>query len=270
MQASRIKWLLGCLFLLLVMPQITWAGGTQTIAGVTVTTPVTYSSCVDENTFDVITVSGLNGRRIVGQFIVEYVVGDGRLLIEEYPINTTQDFSLPIEYPPVSVWPAVSESNSTREIHVDVQLELIDYSGAYVSIGAGLDWDVFCIGLPPPPPPPPGQFGCTPGYWKNHKWWATNTLINSVFSNTTLYVPANDTVLKALAYKGGPGNLGAAYILLRASAAAWLNSVYLNYPLSTAQLQNEVNAALASQDRATMLLEATKLDIYNNLGCPLN
>lgn len=258
-----------CILLVLIVPQITMAGGTQTIAGVTVTTPLTYASCVDDVTSDVVTVSGLNGRTIVGQFVVEYVVGNGRILIENYPINTNQDFSLTIEYPPVSEWPAVSSTNSTREIHVDVQLELLD-GGSIVSIGAGLDWDVFCNELPPPPPPPPAENGCTPGYWKNHQWWATTTPLNTVFSNSTLYVPASDTLLKSLSYKGGPRTLGAAYILLRASTAAYLNSIYLDYPLLTAQVVSRVNTALASNDRATMLLLATELDIYNNFGCPLN
>jgi hypothetical protein len=44
----------------------------------------------------------------------------------------------------------------------------------------------------------------------------------------------------------------------------------IGYPLSTAQVIAEVNAALASCDRNTILDEATRLDRFNNLGCPLN
>ena len=157
---------------------------------------------------------------------------------------------------------------NTREIHVDIQLQLIDYNGSYVSVGPGLDWDVYCNELPPPPPPPPGNQGCTPGYWKNHTWWA-NAPLNSVFVNSTLFRPAGDTLLDALAYKGGSGTSGASLILLRAASAAYLNSLYTAYPDSTAEVKNKVNAALASNDRETMLLLATELDGYNNLGCPL-
>jgi len=141
---TRITLLLSCLLFLMVIPQITWAGGTQTISGVTVTTPFTHPSCVDAVTSDPVSISGLNGRQLVGQIVVEYVVGTGRLLVQNYPINTTQDLSFSVQYPPVSQWPAVSATSSTREIHVDVQLELIDYGGGYVSIGGGLDWDVYC------------------------------------------------------------------------------------------------------------------------------
>jgi len=54
---------------------------------------------------------------------------------------------------------------------------------------------------------------------------------------------------------------------MRAAAAAYLNSCFGGYPLSTAQVVAEVNTALATCDRATILAEATKLDGFNNLGC---
>jgi hypothetical protein len=61
-------------------------------------------------------------------------------------------------------------------------------------------------------------------------------------------------------------------ILMRAASAAYLNSFAVQYPLSTAALVAEVNLALASGDRDTILAEATKLDGFNNGqgGCPLN
>ncbi len=51
--------------------------------------------------------------------------------------------------------------------------------------------------------------------------------------------------------------------------SALLNSCSVAYPLSTAQVISEVNTALASCDRATMITEATRLDGFNNLPCPL-
>lgn len=83
----------------------------------------------------------------------------------------------------------------------------------------------------------------------------------------------NDTLLEALRYRGGSGTVGAAYILLRASTTTYLNSqpsYGLNYPVSTGALIARINAALASQNRVDMPALATQLDIYNNLGCPLN
>jgi hypothetical protein len=44
----------------------------------------------------------------------------------------------------------------------------------------------------------------------------------------------------------------------------------VNYPLTTAQVIAQVNAALASNDRSAMLTLASQLDSYNNLGCPLH
>jgi hypothetical protein len=82
----------------------------------------------------------------------------------------------------------------------------------------------------------------------------------------------NVTLLEALSFQGGSDLNGAAEILLRAGVSALLNSAQPNvdYPVTTAEVINSVNAALASGDRDTMLDLAGKLDKYNNLGCPLN
>jgi hypothetical protein len=57
--------------------------------------------------------------------------------------------------------------------------------------------------------------------------------------------------------------------LLRSAVAALLNATLGGYPLTTTQVINEVNAALASGNRQTILAEATRLDNFNNLftGC---
>jgi hypothetical protein len=41
------------------------------------------------------------------------------------------------------------------------------------------------------------------------------------------------------------------------------------YPLTTAQIVAEVNAALASGSKKTINQEANRLDTFNNLGAPL-
>jgi len=53
--------------------------------------------------------------------------------------------------------------------------------------------------------------------------------------------------------------------------AAWLNAAHerLGYPLRRNEFVAEVNAAIASGDRQTMLDLAAELDSLNNLGCPL-
>lgn len=82
----------------------------------------------------------------------------------------------------------------------------------------------------------------------------------------------DDTLAGALNYKGGSGVTGAARILLRAAVAALLNSANpdVDYPRTTAEVIADVNAALASGNRSTMLNLASELDADNNLGCPLN
>jgi hypothetical protein len=118
--------------------------------------------------------------------------------------------------------------------------------------------------------------GCTPGYWKNHpeSWvgFTTGQTLESVFDVPNELGLDNATLLEALSFGGGPGVEGASQILLRAAVAALLNSASpgVDYPLTTAQVIAQVNAALATGDRATILALAAELDRLNNLGCPLN
>ncbi|MGN6810841.1 MAG: hypothetical protein ACTHMP_08200, partial [Thermomicrobiales bacterium] len=83
------------------------------------------------------------------------------------------------------------------------------------------------------------------------------------------------TRLQALSFKGGSTLAGAEEILLGAGVAAYLNAGSgsgVNYALSQADVVKTVNAAIASQDRATIIDAAGKLDGYNNGlgGCPIN
>jgi hypothetical protein len=82
----------------------------------------------------------------------------------------------------------------------------------------------------------------------------------------------DDTLLAALNYQGNTGKTGAVQNMLRAAVAALLASASpdLDYPLTTSQVITQVNAALASNNRNTILKLAGQLDKYNNLSCPLN
>jgi hypothetical protein len=125
---------------------------------------------------------------------------------------------------------------------------------------------------------PTGEEGCTPGYWKNHtsSWAGTGfspgQSTGSVFSLGGFPSLASQTLLQTLQGGGGPGTLGAARILLRAAVAALLNAAHsgVDYPRTTTEIIADVNAALASNNRNTMLALASELDADNNLGCPLN
>lgn len=126
-----------------------------------------------------------------------------------------------------------------------------------------------------------GTEGCTPGYWKNHteNWeeYRPTFQLRYIFKG----LPADSkyrtvTLRDALSLRGGPGVDGATQILLRAASAGILNAAHegLGYPYrrftGEFSLMTQVNAALASGDRARMLKLATTLDDANNLGCPLN
>ncbi len=123
-------------------------------------------------------------------------------------------------------------------------------------------------------PVPGGGEGCTPGYWKNHldSWvtYSPSQTVASVFSSTPFF--GSNTLLEALQGGGGSGVEGATKILLRAAVASLLNAASpdVDFDLTTAQVISSVNAALASNDRATMLALAADLDASNNEGCPLN
>jgi len=140
-------------------------------------------------------------------------------------------------------------------------------------------WILGALRVPLPGVPPAGDEGCSPGYWKNHtgSWAGTGyspgqTAV-SVFSAASAFPSlAGKTLLQSIQGGGGPGTLGAATILLRAATAAILNAASsgVDYPLTEAQVISQVNAALASNNRDTMLSLAGTLDGDNNLGCPLN
>jgi hypothetical protein len=124
-----------------------------------------------------------------------------------------------------------------------------------------------------------GTQGCSHGYWKNHtdSWpptgYSPSQKVSTVFSQAAIY-PAlgNSTLLQALDFLGGSDLQGAAEILLKQAVAAVLNAAHpgLAYPRTVGQVVADVNNALASGNRDTMLVLAAALDADNNLGCPLN
>jgi hypothetical protein len=125
---------------------------------------------------------------------------------------------------------------------------------------------------------PPGQEGCTPGFWKQPQHldaWVTYTpgqTLESVFDVPDAFGLDDVTLLEALSLEGGPTTADAAEVLLRQAVAALLNaaSPEVDYPLTEAEIIAQVNAALASGDRDTILALAEELDTFNNLFCPLD
>ena len=127
---------------------------------------------------------------------------------------------------------------------------------------------------------PPVFEGCTPGYWKvpqHHDSWvatgfAPDDTLESVFDVPDSLGLDDTTLVEALSFTGGKGTPGAAEILLRAAVAAVLNAAHpdVSYEFTLVDVIADVNAALASGHRATMLALAAELDLANNAGCPLS
>jgi hypothetical protein len=123
-----------------------------------------------------------------------------------------------------------------------------------------------------------GEEGCTPGFWKNHpaRWAATglsrSQTLESVFDVPDAFGVDNSTLLAALSFSGGPALADAARLLLHHAVAALLNASHpgVDYPRAAGTIITQVNAALASNSRSTMLALKNALDRDNNLGCPLN
>jgi len=124
-----------------------------------------------------------------------------------------------------------------------------------------------------------GDEGCTPGYWKNHtdSWpatgFATGQSVQSVFSAAATWPAiASATLLDALSFPGGSGVEAKARLLVHAAVASLLDASHpgVDYPRTAASVIADVNAALATQNEATILALQGALDADNNLGCPLN
>jgi len=117
--------------------------------------------------------------------------------------------------------------------------------------------------------------GCSLGFWKNHTGaWETldaAASVGSLFTEAAAHGLDDATLLQALSFHGGSTLTGAAQNLLRQAVAAVLNAYHgsVDYPRTVAEITLDVNAALNSGNRSTILSLAAALDGDNNLGCPL-
>ena len=120
---------------------------------------------------------------------------------------------------------------------------------------------------------PIGNEGCSHGFWKNHEedWqgYTPGQTLESVFDVPVLGGVNFDnfTLMQALNFGGGSGVAGGARNLFKQAVGALLNAAHadVDYPLTTAQVIAQTNAALATQNRDAMLALAGTLDDYNNL-----
>jgi uncharacterized repeat protein (TIGR01451 family) len=114
--------------------------------------------------------------------------------------------------------------------------------------------------------------GLSHGFWKNHEedWigYHPEDLTRDIFVIPDELTVVNDTLYNALRFKGGKGVEGAGQLLMIQSVAALLNAAHPNisYPFTESEIISQVNSALASLDRETMLSFKDIFDEFNNLG----
>lgn len=125
---------------------------------------------------------------------------------------------------------------------------------------------------------PAAAHGCTPGFFKNHTQYFTPDYPTTRTLGATfpLVYPAlaNDSLLKALSYPGGPGMLGANQIFMRAAVAALLNGNNTDigrpgadFNMSTAYVLSFVNMIYTESNyRGGIIIGAATLDEANNFG----
>jgi hypothetical protein len=113
-----------------------------------------------------------------------------------------------------------------------------------------------------------GSEGCSPGYWKNHAdaWTATGFDPYDDF-DTVFGVDAfspDRTLMQALRTGGGGLNK-----LGRMATAALLDAAHgsVHFPYAVGQVVQLVRAAIVSGQYEPL---ATQLDLYVNLGCPID
>jgi hypothetical protein len=156
-----------------------------------------------------------------------------------------------------------------------VVVALAGFLTAGVLAGVGVATGTTSQTTPSTTTTPKGDEGCTPGFWKNHPedWqgFSTDQALASVFNPAGLGGLGSTTLLDALKFRGGSTVTAAKRILLRHGVAALLNSAHsgVDFELSSGQVIAAVNAALASNDRATILRAKNRLARLNESGCPL-
>jgi hypothetical protein len=104
--------------------------------------------------------------------------------------------------------------------------------------------------------------GCTPGFWKNHP----EAFPSGVTAGSTLasvgFVGTGTTTFDQALTEGG----GGVDALLRQAAAAYLNALSVDYPLTAAQVVSMTNDAIASGNAATIESLKDTFDEFNNAG----
>jgi hypothetical protein len=125
---------------------------------------------------------------------------------------------------------------------------------------------------------PAAAHGCTPGFFKNHTQYFTPSYptTRTLGSTFPLVYPAlaNDTLLQALYYPGGPGMLGANQIFMRAAVAALLNANNTDigtpgadFGMSTSYVLWFVNMMYTESNyRSALIAGGALFDEYNNDG----
>jgi hypothetical protein len=137
-----------------------------------------------------------------------------------------------------------------------------------------------------PEDPFPGETACMVDFWLEHidEWWgwfeagllfdSPDTKLQDLFDLTPFMVEGvlnlgveGDTLLAALSFSAGPGEQGAARILLREAVATWLNQSYFGVDYGyEGDLIVAVGIALA-QGRPEMLSLAAELHQLNSAEC---
>lgn len=142
----------------------------------------------------------------------------------------------------------------------------VDFGDGVLEVSRNVAVTVVCVSTPA------ALGGCSHGYWKNHlaEWpavYSASTKLGDVFDLGPFTAAlANVTLSDALDFQGGRTNLDKARILLRNAVAALLNTVKpeITYYATTAEIVSDVNAALASNDAATMATLEQELDAANH------
>jgi hypothetical protein len=153
----------------------------------------------------------------------------------------------------------------------DIQETVTSNAGSGVDFGSGVLSITRIVRITVSCPLPAAYGGCSHGYWKSHSTWPAPytplTTLTSVFTIDGQYSGFTDNTLQdALGFKGGSDLSAKARILMIQAVAALLNATQseIFYELSTQEVINDVNAALASHSPTTILDLATQLESYNH------
>jgi hypothetical protein len=191
--------------------------------------------------------------------------GSGWTAYKDTPVLTTTD----AEYILGGSGDGWSGSWSADGLDADFRLEVIP-AGPYLN---GELWKLDSVSVTVYYTVTVADFeGLSHGYWKSHTedWtdYSPSDTLESVFDIPDSFGLDSYTLDQALDFHGGDTVAEKAQILLRNAVASVLNAAHpnINYPLTLAEVIEEVNAAVATENAATMGVLEAILDGYNNLG----